>query len=64
LFAERDAGVVAIAGHAGVNRVILCDVLGMPLANLFRIAQRPGCVNVIESGRNGPVARLVNGEAP
>jgi len=64
LFAERESGVVAIAGHAGVNRVILCDVLGMPLANLFRIAQRPGCLNLIEQGRNGPVARLIDGDAP
>jgi probable phosphoglycerate mutase len=61
LFAESESGVVAVAGHAGVNRVILCDVLGMPLANLFRIAQRPGCVNVIEQGRGGPVVRLLDG---
>jgi probable phosphoglycerate mutase len=61
LFAEGEAGVVAVAGHAGVNRVILCDALGMPLANLFRIAQRPGCVNVIEPGRDGPIVRLLDG---
>jgi probable phosphoglycerate mutase len=63
LFAESESGVVAVAGHAGVNRVILCDALGMPLANLFRIAQRPGCLNVIERGRDGPIVRLLDGGA-
>ncbi|MDC7785227.1 histidine phosphatase family protein [Rhodoplanes sp. TEM] len=51
---------VAIAGHAGVNRVILCDVLGLPLANLFRLAQTPGGVTLIEIGRQGPVVRLLD----
>lgn len=54
-------GVIAVAGHAGVNRVILCDVLGMPLGNLFRISQRPGCLNIIEWRRNGPIVRLIDG---
>jgi len=53
--------VVAIAGHAGVNRVILCHLLGAPLANLFRIAQRPACVNLIEWRNNQPVVALVDG---
>ena len=52
---------VAIAGHAGVNRVILCHLLGAPLANLFRIAQRPACVNLIEWRNNQPVVALVDG---
>ena len=39
--------------HAGVNRVILCHLLGMPLANLFRLGQDPGCLNVIEKGLHG-----------
>ncbi|SDH36336.1 alpha-ribazole phosphatase [Desulfosporosinus hippei] len=38
---------IAIVGHAGVNRVILCHVLGMPLENLFRFEQSYGCVNLI-----------------
>ncbi len=39
--------------HAGVNRVILCHLLGMPLANLFRLGQDPGCMNVVEKGAAG-----------
>ena len=54
-------GVVALAGHAGVNRVILCETLGMPLENLFRLAQRPGCLNIIEWRGGAPVVRLIDG---
>ncbi len=54
--------VAAIAGHAGVNRVILCHLLGAPLANLFRIAQHPACLNVVEWRKNEPVVTLVDGD--
>jgi broad specificity phosphatase PhoE len=37
-----------IVGHAGVNRVILCHALGIPLANLFQICQDYGCMNILE----------------
>jgi probable phosphoglycerate mutase len=40
-------GPILIAAHAGVNRVILCHVLEMPLANLFRLDQDYGSLNVI-----------------
>jgi probable phosphoglycerate mutase len=36
-----------LMGHAGVNRVILCHVLGMPLKNLFRLEQQFACLNII-----------------
>jgi len=38
---------VLIVGHAGVNRVILCHVLGMPIAFLFRIGQPYGALSVL-----------------
>jgi len=59
---DDETQVVAVAGHAGVNRVILCHLLGAPLANLFRIGQRPACVNVIEWGKDEPVVALMNGD--
>jgi len=40
-------GNILIAGHAGVNRILLCQVLGMSLENLFEINQDYGCLNVI-----------------
>ncbi|NLW25311.1 MAG: alpha-ribazole phosphatase [Clostridia bacterium] len=55
---------ILIVGHAGVNRLIICHVLGLPLNNMFRIGQDYGCTNIILKGKfrfrvkllNGPVA--------
>jgi alpha-ribazole phosphatase len=62
IVAARETEVVAIAGHAGVNRVILCHILGVPLANLFRIEQRLGCVNVVEWRSNEPAVKMIDGD--
>lgn len=51
---------VLIVGHAGVNRVILCHVLGMPLSNLFRLGQDYGCVNIFESAGGGLRLQAMN----
>ena len=40
-------GAILVVGHAGVNRVLLCHLLGMPLGNLFRLGQDYGCLNVL-----------------
>jgi probable phosphoglycerate mutase len=44
---QSTRGDILIVGHAGVNRIILCQVLGMPLQNLFDIRQDCGCFNLI-----------------
>ncbi len=49
-----------IVGHAGVNRVILCHLLGMPLANLFRLEQDYGCLNILEYKGDVGVVRRMN----
>jgi len=49
-------GNVLILGHAGVNRTILCHVLGMPLANLFRLEQQWGSLSILV--RKGNAFRL------
>jgi len=46
---ERDILIVA---HAGVNRVILCQVLGMDLANIFRLGQDYGSLNILERNKD------------
>ena len=56
---EMDEPIV-IVGHAGVNRLILCHLLGMPIANLFRIAQDFACVNVISFHGSAAQVRLIN----
>ena len=41
-----------IVGHAGVNRTILCYLLGMELNNLFNIHQDYGCLNILQKIQN------------
>lgn len=41
---------LAMVAHGGVNRVLLCRILGMPLENLFRLEQHYACVNVLHAG--------------
>jgi probable phosphoglycerate mutase len=48
LLAAAEANLAVVA-HAGVNRALLCRLLGMPLANLFRLAQDPSALNLIDN---------------
>lgn len=45
--AQSDASTLLIVGHASVNRIILCHVLGIPIVNVFRLEQSYGCCNLI-----------------
>lgn len=54
------AGDTLIVAHAGVNRVILCHILGMPLSNLFRLEQDFGCINIIDNQRRSLKVKGVN----
>jgi alpha-ribazole phosphatase len=38
-----------IVGHSGVNRVILCHILSIPLSNLFRLGQDYGSLSIIDN---------------
>ena len=50
LFAETQ-GTTLIVAHSGVNRTILCHVLGLDLNHLFRFGQDYCCINsIIRSG--------------
>ena len=46
---KHAAGPVLVVGHAGVNRVILCHILGMPLESMFRLGQDYAAMNLIET---------------
>ena len=41
-------GVIALAAHAGCNRVIIADALGLELEKIFNIWQDPACMNIID----------------
>lgn len=52
---------VAMVAHGGVNRVILCHALNLPLENFFRLEQDYGCLNIIDFYESTALVRLVNG---
>jgi alpha-ribazole phosphatase len=56
---------ICIIGHGGVNRVILCRIMGAPLDNVFRIAQDHAHLNIIDVYQDGtPVIKAVNLDPP
>ena len=62
--ARNHEGNILIVSHAGVNRIILCHVLGMPVSNLFRIAQSHGCLNILEPYEDHFRVICLNRECP
>lgn len=53
-------GNLLFVSHAGVLRVLLCDLLGMPTANLFRIDQGPAAMNILERRSDGIRLQCLN----
>jgi len=62
LIDEHKGESIIVVAHGGVNRVVLCEVLGIPLENIFRIEQDYACLNVLEFWADEKVVvRLING---
>ena len=51
---------VLVVTHAGVIRVALADALGMKDKNIFRLAQDPCALNVVQHFSDGVTVRCVN----
>ncbi|MEW6186027.1 MAG: histidine phosphatase family protein [Thermodesulfobacteriota bacterium] len=59
---ERGRGKhILLVAHAGVNRVILAQALGLPFKHMFRLDQANACLNVIEYYKTGAKVVLMNG---
>jgi alpha-ribazole phosphatase len=59
---EQQAGSdFLVVGHGAVNRIILCNALGLDLTRLFSIQQDYGCLNIIDYLSDSTVIRLMNG---
>ena len=60
---ERHAGrEVLVVGHGGVNRIVLLNAIGAPLAGMFNIEQNYGCYNIIDYYADGrATVKLLNG---
>lgn len=62
IVAEHHGEEVLVVGHGGVNRVILLNAIGAPLAALFNIEQNYCCLNIIDYYADGKsVVKLLNG---
>ncbi len=61
LLEEHKGKNIAIVAHGGVNRVILCNALGMDLSQMFRIHQEYGGLNIIDYFPGSTLVRLMNG---
>ncbi|MEE9258129.1 MAG: alpha-ribazole phosphatase [Nitrospinaceae bacterium] len=61
IVARHPADCIAIMSHGGVNRVILGDVLGIPIKNIFRVEQDYATVNIIQFYGDDPVVELAGG---
>jgi len=57
---DRSQGNILLVGHAGVNRIILCDLLGISAVKLHSIGQDYGCLNIIDFSRPLMCVKLVN----
>ena len=60
---ERHHGQeVLVVGHGGVNRIVLLNAIGAPLAGMFNIEQNYGCLNIIDYYEDGrATVKLMNG---
>jgi alpha-ribazole phosphatase/probable phosphoglycerate mutase len=52
-----------VVGHGGVNRVVLLNAIGAPLAGMFNIEQNYGCYNIIDYYTDGrATVKLLNSQ--
>lgn len=52
---------VAVVGHGGTNRIILCHALNLELRHMERIEQRHAALNLIDFYEEGALVLLMNG---
>lgn len=60
---ERHKGEeVLVVAHGGVNRIVLLNAIGAPLAGMFTVEQNYGCLNIIDYYTDGrATVKLLNG---
>jgi alpha-ribazole phosphatase/probable phosphoglycerate mutase len=63
LYRKHRGETIAIVSHGGVNRILLADALGIPNANIFRVAQRYAAINLLRLIDDYPSVELMNANA-
>ncbi|MFQ5480286.1 MAG: histidine phosphatase family protein [Thermodesulfobacteriota bacterium] len=62
LIERHRGGAICVVAHGGVNRVILCPVMGVKLERFFSFEQDYGCLNIVDYFHDGiGVVKLLNG---
>ena len=61
LRAEQEGNDIIIVAHGGVNRIILCNALGLDLSKMYNTHQDYGCLNIIDYFPDSTLVRLING---
>ncbi len=56
----QEKGTIAIISHAGVNRIIICNLLKLPFSYFWQIKQDVGAINIIEIHKNTNIIFLIN----
>lgn len=59
ILASEQREVIVVA-HAGINRLLLCHALGLPLTGLMNIPQRYGCLNIVRVDQGRCEALAIN----
>ena len=57
---EHAGGTVLLVAHGGLNRVVLCEALGLDLNSVVRLEQSYACLNIIDYFDDYPVVQLMN----
>ena len=60
LLREYAGGTVLLVAHGGLNRVVLCEALGLDLNSVVRLEQSYACLNIIDYFDDCPVVQLMN----
>ena len=63
VLSSNEADTLVLVGHDSVNRVLLTQVLDMPLSAYWRIVQNPCCINEIEIAGSSFQLRRMNDTA-
>lgn len=58
--ALKHEGTVLLVGHKLINRLLVCIVLGLPTAAVWRVDQSNGAINVMAHGERGWMLRRMN----
>ena len=59
----KTAGDIAVVAHAGINRLVLCELLGRDIKEFLSVPQPYGCINILQE-HDGMITVLVVGEVP